>query len=165
MTSRERSLLWLKSTKYRLINIVLFWKNYEGVLLRCLEREDVEKVLKYLHDEHAEGHYAWESTTQNFLRDGYYYPTLLWDAHAYVKKCQNFQLSTWREKKDLINLQIITTSKPSAHWGIDIIGEINPHWSKQHRYILTTTDCFSCQYEAIHLTQVNEKVVIQFLEQ
>jgi hypothetical protein len=46
MTLRERRLLRLKYAQYRLINIVLFRKNYDGVLLRCLEKEDVEKVLK-----------------------------------------------------------------------------------------------------------------------
>jgi hypothetical protein len=30
--------------------------------------------------------------------------------------------------------------RPFEQWGIDIIGEINPHSSKQHKYILTTTD-------------------------
>jgi hypothetical protein len=69
-----------------------------------------------------------------------------------------------REKKASIPLQLITISIPFEQWGIDIIGEINPHSSKQHRYILTTTDYFSWS-EAIPLTQVNEKIVIQFLEQ
>ena len=49
--------------------------------------------------------------------------------------------------------------------GIDIIGEITPIYSKQHKYILTTTDYFTKWAEAIPLTHVNEKVVIQFIEQ
>jgi hypothetical protein len=48
---------------------------------------------------------------------------------------------------------------------IDIIGEITPSSLKQHKYILTATDYFTKWAEAIPLTHVNEKVVIQFIEQ
>jgi hypothetical protein len=36
--------LRLKFSHYQLINEMLFRRNYDGVLLRCLEKEDVEKV-------------------------------------------------------------------------------------------------------------------------
>jgi hypothetical protein len=49
--------------------------------------------------------------------------------------------------------------------GLDIIGEITPSSSKQHRYILTAINYFTKWAEAIPLTHVNEKVVIQFIEQ
>jgi hypothetical protein len=48
---------------------------------------------------------------------------------------------------------------------MDIIGEITPNSSKLHKYILTTTDYFTKWAEAIPLTHVNEKIVIQFIEQ
>jgi hypothetical protein len=48
---------------------------------------------------------------------------------------------------------------------LDIIGEIMPSSSKLHKYILTATDYFTKWAEAIPLTHVNEKVVIQFIEQ
>jgi hypothetical protein len=38
LNPRERRALMLKSTQYRLINSVLFRVNYDGVILRCLER-------------------------------------------------------------------------------------------------------------------------------
>jgi hypothetical protein len=48
---------------------------------------------------------------------------------------------------------------------MDIIGEITPHSSKFHKYILTATDYFTKWAEAIPLTHVNEKIVIEFIEQ
>jgi hypothetical protein len=51
MNPRERRALKLKSTQYRLINSVLFQINYDGVLLRCLECKEAEKVMKELHEE------------------------------------------------------------------------------------------------------------------
>ena len=40
----------LKSAAYQIVEGVLFRKNYDGVLLRCLEKEDAKKVMTDLHD-------------------------------------------------------------------------------------------------------------------
>jgi hypothetical protein len=108
-------------------------------LLRCLEKEDVERVLKELHDGPVGGHFAGETMTHNILREGYYWPTLFRDAHAYVRRCKVCQMSAGKEKKVAIPLQPMSISRPFEQWGIDIIGEINPNSSKQHKYILTAT--------------------------
>ena len=42
--SKQRRALRLKSASYQLVEGVLFRKNYDGVLLRCLEKEDAKKV-------------------------------------------------------------------------------------------------------------------------
>jgi hypothetical protein len=51
---------------------VLFHLNYDGVLLRCLEREDVDKVLKEIHGGLAGGQFAGNTTTHKIPRDKYY---------------------------------------------------------------------------------------------
>jgi hypothetical protein len=56
-------------------------------------------------------------------------------------------------------------SRPFEQWGLDIIGKITLISSKLHRYILTATYYFMKWEEVIPLTHVNEKVVIQFIEQ
>jgi hypothetical protein len=144
---------------------VLFHVNYDGVLHICLEHDDAEKALKELNDSPAGGHFVGETTAHEILRVGYYWPTLLRDTHAYVRKCKSFQVSVDREKRAAIPLQLVTISIPFEQWGIDIIGEITPNYLKQHKYILTATDYFMRWTEFIPLTHVNEKVVIQFLEQ
>jgi hypothetical protein len=40
LNSKERRALRLKYAQYHLINSMLFRRNYAGVLLRCLEKED-----------------------------------------------------------------------------------------------------------------------------
>ena len=44
-SSNQRRALRLKSASYQVIEGVLFRKNYDGVLRRCLEQEDVAKVV------------------------------------------------------------------------------------------------------------------------
>jgi hypothetical protein len=77
------------------------------------------------------------------LRDGYYWPTLFKDAHAYSRSCEACQKVAGREHKVVIPLQPVAIEEPFEQWGLDIIGEINPHSSKQHKYILTATDYFT----------------------
>lgn len=93
---RERRALRLKSAQYSLINDVLFRKNYDGVLLRCLEQDDAEKVLKDLHDGPAGGHFSGDTTANKVLRAGYYRPTLFKDAHAHARKCKIFRFGAGR---------------------------------------------------------------------
>jgi hypothetical protein len=66
---------------------------------------------------------------------------------------------------EAVPLQLVTISRTFEQWGINIIGEITPNSSKQHKYILTATYYFTIWTKAIPLMHVNEKVLIQFLEQ
>jgi hypothetical protein len=122
-------------------------------------------VLTELHDGPTRGHFAGNTTTHKILRANYYWPTLFKDAHTHTRNCKTCQLSVGKEKRAAIPLQPVTVSRPFEQWGLDIIGEITPSSSKLHKYILTATDYFTRWVEAIPLTHVNEKVVIQFIEQ
>jgi hypothetical protein len=165
LNPRERGALRLRSAQYRLIKLVLFCVNYDGVLLRCLEHEDADKVLKELHDGPASGNFARNTTVHKILRDVYYWPTLFKEAHTYIINCKTFQIIARREKRASIPLLPVSFSRPFKQWGLEIIGEITPISSKQHRYIQTPTNYFMKWAEAIPLTHVNEKVVIKFIEQ
>ena len=76
-----------------MIDGVLFRQNYDKVLLRCLEKDDVEHILIDIHDGLASGHFTGETTAHKVLRAGYYWPTLFKDAHAHVCKCQIYQVN------------------------------------------------------------------------
>jgi hypothetical protein len=83
----KRRALRLNSTSFHLINGILFCQNFDGVLMRCLEKDETEKVLLELHAGEAGGHFGGETTTHKVLRAGYYWPTLFRDAHALCRKC------------------------------------------------------------------------------
>ena len=55
-------------------------------------------------------------------------------------------------------------SEPFEQWGINIIEEINPNSSLQHKYILKATDYLTRWVEAILLWKVNEDAVMDFLQ-
>ena len=86
------------------------------------------------------------------------------DAHAHVRKCDTCQRSGGRQAKAAGPLKPVIISEPFEQWGIDIIGEINPNSSLQHKYILTATNYFIRWFKAIPLRKVNEDAGMDFLQ-
>ena len=161
----KKRALRLKSTRYKLINGVLFQQNYDKVLLRCLEKDYVEHILIDLHDGPAGGHFSGETTAHKVLRVGYYWPTLFRDAHAHVRKFQICKVNVGKERTHAFPLHPVTIANPFEQWGLDVVGEINLNSLKLHKYILTTTDYFSKWTKEIPPKVINDIEVIQFLQQ
>ena len=60
--------LRLKSAPYQLIDNVLFRKNYEGVFLRCLEKDQTNDFLFQFHAGPTGGHFSGDTTTHKIIR-------------------------------------------------------------------------------------------------
>eukprot|EP00253_Pinus_taeda_P014241 PITA_14241 len=140
-------------------------KNYDSVLLRCLEEQEAQTVLQELHDGPVRGHFGADITAHKIIHAGYYWPTLFRDAHEYVRKCPSCQTSSGRLKKSAFPLQSVNIEQPFEQWGLDIIGEITPNSSEQHKYILTATNYFTKWVEAIPLKTTNSEAIIEFIDQ
>eukprot|EP00253_Pinus_taeda_P025357 PITA_25357 len=142
-----------------------FCKMLAGALLISeISSADIQ-MYEELHDGPAGGHYARDATAHKILRAGYYWPTLFKDSHNYVRKCQVCQTVAGRQKKPSLPLQPVNIEQPFDQWGLDIIGEIVPHSSKQHIYILTTTDYFTKWVEVVPLKMNNSEHIIEFIDQ
>jgi hypothetical protein len=72
LSTRENRALRIKSAQYCLANSILFYVNYDGVLLICLKHEDAEKVPRELHDGPKGGNFVGNTTNHKILRSGYY---------------------------------------------------------------------------------------------
>eukprot|EP00253_Pinus_taeda_P015411 PITA_15411 len=126
-----------------------------------------EEVQTYeeLQDGLAGGNYVGDATAHKILRAGYYWPTLFKDSHSYVRKFQVCQTTAGRQKRSSMPLQPVNIKQPFSQWGLDIIGEIVPHSSKQHKYILAATDYFTKWVEAVPLKTTNSENIIEFIDQ
>eukprot|EP00253_Pinus_taeda_P026856 PITA_26856 len=165
LSYKNKSAIRLKAKNFTIIDNVLFKKNYDSVLLRCLEKAEAQKVLQELHDGPAGGHFGADTIAHKIIYAGYYWPTLFRDAHKYVRKCLNCQTASGRQPKSAFPLQPVNIEQPFEQWGLDIIGEINPPSSKQHKYILTATDYFTNWVEAIPLKTANSEAIVEFIDQ
>jgi transposase InsO family protein len=140
-----------------------FVKNFDSVLMRCLEKDEAEKVLLELHAGEAGGHFGGDTTAHKVLRASYYWPTLFRDAHALCHKCIICQKVSGRLQKLAFPLQPVSVDYPFQQWGLDIISPINPLSLQQHKFIVTATDYFTRWSEAAALRTVNTSQVISFL--
>jgi hypothetical protein len=61
-------------------------------------------------------------------------------------------------------LKSISVEKPFRQWGLDFIGKINPQYSTQYKWIMTTTYYFTKWIEAVPTMKATNVVIIQFLE-
>jgi hypothetical protein len=160
----KRRVFRLKSASFHLFNGILFRQNFDGVLMRCLEKDEAKKVLLELHEGEAGGHFGGDTTAHNVLRAGYYWPTLFRDSHALCCKCIIFQKASGRLQKPSFPLQPVSVDSHFQQWGLDIIGPINPPSSQQHKFIITgTKNYFTRWFEAVALRTVNTSQVIAFL--
>ena len=114
-------------------------------------------VISSLHEGHAGGHFGEEVTAHKILKVGYYWMTLFKDVYSHVRKCIECQKSARREKRLVFPLQLVGVDTLFQQWGLDVIGDINPLSSGQHKYIITATDYFTRWSEAISLQKINEK--------
>ena len=165
LDARKKRALIFKYTQYQLIYGILFWKKYDKVLLRCLEKDNVEHILTKLHDGLAGGHFSGETTAHKVLRACYYWHTMFKDAHEHARKCQICQVNAGRQRRPAFLIQPFTIENPFEEWGFYVVGEINPNSSKLHKYIITATDYFSKWTKEIPLKVINDNEVIQFLQQ
>ena len=69
---KKRRALRLKSSSFQLVNGILFRQNFDGILMRCLEKDEADKVLLELHAGEAGGHFSGDTTAHKVLRAGYY---------------------------------------------------------------------------------------------
>ena len=79
-------------------------------------------------------------------------------------KCVKVHLED-KLRKPAFPLQPINIEQPFEQWGLDIISEIVPNSSKQHRYILTATNYFTKWVEEIPLKVANSENIIDFIDQ
>ena len=58
MSSKEKRALRMKVNSYVLVSRILFKRNYDGVLLRCLIVENIHEILKEMHEGFCGVHFA-----------------------------------------------------------------------------------------------------------
>eukprot|EP00253_Pinus_taeda_P010837 PITA_10837 len=84
LSYKSKRAIRLKEKTFSLIDDVLFKKNYDSILLRCLEKTEAQKVLQELHDGRGGGHFGADTTAHKIIHARYYWPTLFRDTHEEI---------------------------------------------------------------------------------
>jgi hypothetical protein len=94
MNLKERRTLKMKSSQYVLIVDILFRRNYDGILLRCVDERKAQELMKEFHEGICGGNFSPTATTHKITRVGFYWPSLFKDSYATIRKLylvNNFQ--------------------------------------------------------------------------
>ena len=89
-------------------------------------------------------------------RAGYYWPTMLKDAQAYVKACNKCQRFSNFIRQQFEELTPITAPWLFAHWGLDIMGPFLTA-VRQLKFLVVGIDYFTKWVEAEALATITEK--------
>ena len=113
----------------------------QGVLLKCIDEIESEKILKYMHEGVCGGHYMAKTTAHKILRFGFWWPIIFKDTLDFVNKCDTCQRFNGK-LKFLRNLPLrpVEVQTPFQLWGIDFIGEIPNKSSGGNSWILVATN-------------------------
>jgi len=90
---------------------VLYKKNHDMVLLRCVDTTETKKIIQEVYEESFENHANGHAMARKILRTGYYWLTMENDCFKYVKTCHKCQTYT-----DNINIPPTPLNVVSSPW-------------------------------------------------
>ena len=70
----------MKTTRFAIVEGVLFRKSLSGPLLRCVSREEVKEVLNAIHSGVCGNHSGGRNLVHKAIMAGYYWPYMMQDA-------------------------------------------------------------------------------------
>ena len=149
-----------QAIKYVLLEEELYYRTIDGVLLNCIDRKEAKVLMGEIHEGICGSHQSTSKMKWVIRRNGYFWPTMLEDCFTYYKGCQECQKFESMQRAPASDMNPIIKPWPFKGWGIDLIGQIYPPSSKNHKFILVATYYFTKWVEAIPLKNVTSKEMI-----
>ncbi|GJY76416.1 reverse transcriptase domain-containing protein [Tanacetum coccineum] len=134
----------------------------DGMIRRCVSGPETRTILDQCHHGPTGGHYGPNTTAKKVLDSGFYWPTIIKEAHTQVRLCEACQKTGNISKRDEMPLNNIQVCEIFNIWGIDFMGPFLK--SYKFEYILVVVDYVSKWAEAQALPTNDARVVITFLK-
>ena len=138
-------------------------RSYDSIHLRCLKKDEAEKVMEEVHQGICGPHMNGRMLAKKILKMGYYWNMMETDCVDYVKSCHDCQTHANLNHVPPSELYSMTSSWPFSVWGIDVIGRIDLKVSNGNEYILVAIDYFTKWVEVASYSILKAKHVAQFL--
>ncbi|XP_074324003.1 uncharacterized protein LOC141660923 [Apium graveolens] len=159
--AQEARKLSVRALRYSLIEGLLYKRSFVISYLKCLRPLEAKKALKEAHEGIYGQHLEGRALTHKITRLGFYWPTMLADTKAYMKKCDRCERHAPIVRQPPERLTSISTPIPFEIWGMDILGPF-PVASGQRKFILVAIDYFTKWIEAKALAKITTKQIAQF---
>ena len=121
----EARKLKVRSARFALIKRTLYKRGFSLPYLRCLDKTEVEYVMREVHEGIYGNHSGARSLAHKLVRAGYYWPTMQKDAISYTCACDKCQRFGNLIHSPLETLTLMTAPWPFSLWGLDIIGPLS----------------------------------------
>ena len=127
---------------YQFVGDELYRRRLNGVRLKCISREDGQKLLAEIHGGICGHHIGARALAGKAFRQGFFWPEALQDATAQVTKCEACQFHAKQIHQPAQALQTIPLSWPFSVWGLDILGPF-PRAVGGFEYLYVAIDKFT----------------------
>jgi hypothetical protein len=98
------------SKRYILVEGTLYRRGANGVLLKCISREQGVELIADAHEGECRAHSASRILVGKAFRQGFYWPTALQDAQDWVRRCKACQFYAKQTHQLAQALQVIPFS-------------------------------------------------------
>ncbi|XP_024172199.1 uncharacterized protein LOC112178258 [Rosa chinensis] len=161
---KQRSDIRRRVSRFFYYKETLYRRSFDGLLLRCLGKEEAAKAMEEAHLGVCGAHQSGPKLHFQVKRMGYYWPSMVKDCMEYAQRCQACQFHANFIHQPPEPLHPTISSYPFDVWGLDAVGPITPKSSASHSYILTATDSFSKWAEAVPLKEIKKENVVDFIK-
>ena len=110
------------ATRYSLVDGMLYRHLFLRPYLRCLPREETDKVIVQVHQGVCGMHIKGQKLCHRIITQGYYWPTMRQEYQEFVRKCDVCQKFGNVIHVPTKALHFVTSLWPFYKWGIDIVG-------------------------------------------
>ncbi|WKA10566.1 hypothetical protein VitviT2T_028131 [Vitis vinifera] len=153
-STKDRRALRQLATRFMIFGDSLYKRSLEGLLLLCLDRASIDRVMREVHAGVCGPHMGGHMFARKIMRT---------DCCQFVQRCP----FTCQMHGDLIHvppseLHALTSLWPFSVWGIDVIGKISPKSSNGHEYILVVVDYFNKWVETASYARLTVAKVATF---
>jgi hypothetical protein len=158
----EARKLKVKSARFILIQGILYKRGFSLLYLCCLDKPEVEYVMREVHEGVCGNHSRARSLVHKLVRAGYYWPTMQKDAISYTRiydKCQRFGNLIHSPPETLTPM---IAPWPFSQWGLDIMRPL-PVGRRQLKFLVVGIDYFTKWVEAEPQVTITEKNIRGFV--
>jgi hypothetical protein len=149
--------------RYILVEGDLYRHGANGILIRCITREEGCDLLTEVHGGECGNHASSRTLVGKVFLHRFYWPIALQDAVRLVKPCRVCQFHAKQIHTPVKTLQMIPPSWSFAVWGLDILGPF-PRAIGGYRYLYVTIDKFTKWLEATPLVKNNKQSAVKSIK-
>ncbi|KAL2244745.1 UNVERIFIED_CONTAM: hypothetical protein Sindi_2742700 [Sesamum indicum] len=152
---KEANAFKRKASRFIMIDGDLYKRGFSLPLLKCLTHEEKNYVLREIHEGICENHLGGKTLAGKALRHGFFWPTMLSDAHELVRRCRSCQEHVNNNHQPTALMQPLESPFPFDQRGLDLVGSFSQ--AAGQRKFLVAVDYFTKWVEAKPLAKIFEK--------